>query len=130
MSSRQARLGRRLRLVASGPEEKLASRLGLREDMHMRFVRIITLWLAPYAGQVPSPEFIKAFSRYQRLGQTLVDRQPDTDNARAKAQIALILLSAGVSAYAASRREDLDDAAEYAWNLQLDPGIIDDINRL
>lgn len=118
-------------------EEELAARLGLKQTWRMKRARRKVLRRAPHTSAW-GDFFGEALGRYQQLGQRVVDRKSDEGDARAKAQIGLTLLTAGIrrevaaynSQYEALWRQDLDDAYEYAWNMRLDSEITDAIQQL
>ena len=119
-------------------EEALAAQLGLKETWRMKFARWRTLRTAPRSAASGSKKYVRALSHYQQLGEAKVDRKTDEDNARAKAQVALILLTASIrrdisrfnSSFAGYRIEDLEDALDYAINMQFSTEITDAIGQL
>jgi hypothetical protein len=120
-------------------EEELAAALGLTETEEMRALRPDLLRLAPRGEEKASPEFVDTLSRFQQFGETVVDAiRGGQSNARAKAQIGLILLSASVrrditafnKLYAAWWAEDLNDALIYAGGGVFEPDIAEAIERL
>jgi tetratricopeptide (TPR) repeat protein len=120
-----------------GTEETLAASLGLVETPKMAALRQKLLRISPRGVDEPSAEFNEELSRYHQLGQAAVDAKGDEGGARAKAQIALILLMASVrrdlasfnASFADDWSEDLTDARTYARNLDED-GIVDAITAL
>ena len=119
-------------------EEELARELGLQQTWQMKFARWKTISSAPHESQTASNKFVAALTRYQQLGETEVEKKDDRDSAKAKAQVALILLSASIRrdisafnpSYVEYRLEDLNDAFNYAWNMQFSEYITDAIQRL
>ena len=109
-----------------------------QSNLGMKFARWRVIKAAPQSSAIVPDKFKKALSRYQRLGESVVDRKNDKNDSRAKAQIALILLSASIRRdvsefnphFSAYRLEDLNDAFDYAWNMRLDSNIIQAIQQL
>lgn len=119
-------------------EEALAAQLGLKETWRMKFARWRTLRTAPRSAASGSKKYVQALSKYEQLGEAKVDRKTDEDDARAKAQVALILLTASIkrdisrfnSSFAEYRIGDLEAALVFAWNMRFSREITDAIGQL
>jgi hypothetical protein len=120
-------------------EEELAASLGLPETAEMKALRSKILRLAPRGYDEGSREFTSTFGRYQQLGGAAVDSiATGPSDARMKAQIALILLSASVKRdisavngfYIAWWDEELCYARTYAARSLFDPDIATAIEQL